>query len=608
MHNKKIVLLVLAVGVLAFFVSRQMRPSSPLDELGIERLIEGLERRAVDRLVIEQVHRGRFITFERGDDGLWVMTEPMERPADQSAIADILARAVTTPGTPTPGLTREQAGLEPPLAVVQFVEGKGTSNERRHRLELGAMDLDEANVHLFADGRILRAPRGLWDAIDRPVDQYREQRLLPGVDAKFVVGIRRRGTLPARIASSSPIEVADGVHSSFDADGRLDLELDADLIEDRWLVSSPHKMQLDPAAMSIYLQSMLGMRAVRFVDRVPEDLRETGLHQPFVELEFVQRDGSVDTLEIGLPGSAEAGPAADRPLWFCRVNGDDDVLFEIEAQRVRVFCQPFENLLDFGLLRTLRSRISRIEAVGPRNSVEVANEAGTWHVDVAGEPRRADGGLISDWLGDLDRMQFVNVLDAVNFTELEVTGTITVEADGETERITLGPLIEVAGVTARAVRRGSDELWGFVARDLSSMTERDPLSLLSLRLVGAKETDVLRIEVEDAGGTERSWVRDSRSGLWSPAGADGLEDKDFARLVDRVVAPVAGRWLAEIPGVATDATVGTTVTLHLVGERTASYRLIDTGEVVVAVWSGLAAELSTRVLLDGLAERLATER
>jgi hypothetical protein len=608
MHNKKIVLLVLAVGLLGFFVSRQVRTSSPLDELGIERIFEGLERRLVDEVQIEQVHRGQFITFRRGDDGLWRMTEPVERRADQSSIADILARAVTTPGTPTPGLTRVQAGLEPPLAVVQFCEAVGTPNERRHRLELGAMDLDQANVHLFADGRILRAPRGLWDAIDRPVDYYREQRLLPDLDAKLVVGIRRQGSLPGQIASGIPIEVADGVFGSFGADGRLDLELEADLVEDRWLVSSPHKMQLDPAAMSIYLQSMLGMRIVRFVDRVPDDLRETGLDEPFVELEFVQRGGSVHTLEIGLPGSAAAGPGIDRPLWFCRVDGDDSVLYEIEAERVRVFSQPFENLMDFGLVHMLRSRITRIDARGPSGSIEVVNEGGTWYVDVAGEPRRADGGLISDWLGDVDRMEFINVLDPVRFPDLQATGTITIEADGVEERLTLGPLVEVAGVSVRAVRRGSDELWGIVARDLASMTERDPLALLSLRLVGAREAEVARVEVADAAGAAREWVRDPRSSLWSPAGAGGLEDKQFARIVDRVLAPVAARWLDQTAADALDWNLGTTVTLRFSDERTANYRLLDTGESVFALWNGLAAELSSRVLVDGLTERLAATR
>ncbi|QDU84774.1 hypothetical protein Pla163_18880 [Planctomycetes bacterium Pla163] len=608
MHNKKILLLVLAVGLLGFFVSRQMRTNSPLDELGIERIFEGFERRLVDELRIEQVHRGQFITFERGDDGLWRMTEPLERRAEQSTIADILARAVTTPGTPTPGLTREQAGLEPPLAVVQFVEASGTLDERRHRLELGAMDLDQANVHLFADGRILRAPRGLWDAIDRPVDSYREQRLLPDLDAKQVVGIRRHGTLPASIASQVPIEVADGVFSSFDAGGRLDLELEADLIEDRWLVSSPHKMQLDPAAMSIYLQSMLGMRAVRFVDRVPADLRETGLADPFVVLEFVQRGGAVHTLEIGLPGSASAGPAVERPFWFCRVDGDDSVLYEIEAERVRVFCQPFENLMDFGLLHTLRSRITRVEARGPSGAVEVVNDGGTWYVDVAGEPRRADGGLISDWLGDVDRMEFINVLDPAVFFELEITGTITVVTDEVEDRLTLGPRVDVAGVSVRAVRRGSDELWGIVARDLESMTERDPLALLSLRLVGAREADVARVEVSDAFGATRSWVRDPQSSLWGPAGADGLEDKEFARIVDRVLAPVAARWLDEATVGTMDWSTGTDVTIHFTDERTASYRLLESGASVFALWSGLAAELSTRVLFDGLAERLEAPR
>lgn len=606
MHAKKIVLLVAVVALLGFLVSRQLPNDDPAGALGIESLLPGIDRPAVDFVRFEDTRSQRLIEFARDDDDAWRMVHPIEAPADDDVLGELLARVVTSPGRPAVGVTRESAGLDPPAAILELVEGHGGDAPSRHVIEFGALDLDESNVYVFAGGRILRASRGLWDVLQRPSKDFRRARILPGLEPRDVIAITRRGLLHTNAAEDRLADVPPRVYTSNPGGDILLQDLAAESVDDEWLATEPFRTRLDPAATSLFVNVLVDTRARNFFDGRDADPVVNGFEEPLLVFELKSRDGSLRTIELATPVTDLAGKPMRTWTWVARVDGDDSVHYVIDGSRARALTQPFENLLQFQLLRVLRKDMTRVVASGPDGSVAVERVDGGWFVVMPdGSRRRADAGLVADWIGDLDRLEYVNVLDPSATQDFAVVGRIEVATEYGEHLLELGPLVEIGGIEARSVRRAGEQVWGFVARDLLALSAVAPRSLLDLRLLDAQELAVASVGVERASdGAAARWVRERRSGLWSPAGAAGLEDRDFALLVDRVLAPVALEWLESVPAAAADPNAGLAVTVNRIDGSSATYRLVDVEDRIVAVWDGLAAHLASRTLHDGLEARL----
>lgn len=603
MHAKKIVLLAAVVGVLAFLVLKKAPDEGPAAALGVEKLLADLDRQSIDFLRIENIDSQRLLEFARQETGAWRMVHPLDVPADDDVIGGLFARIVTSPGTPTIGVSRADVELDPPLAIVEMFEGRGTADERRHVLEFGALDLDQTQVHVFADGRILRTNRGVWDELQRPRPDFRRQRLLPDVEQRDVVAFSRSGLLITGTADDRLPALPSELFTSNPGGAMLFMDLEAELADDEWLASTPHRLRLDPAAMPLYVAALCQVRTARFFDGAAADPVANGFDAPLLAFELKLRDGSVRRIELGSP-TPNLGTTPMRSwTWVARVDGDDSFHYVLDSHRARALTQPIENLMQFALLRVLRRDMVRVGARTSDGEVVLERRAGRWFAVDGESALRADEGLVAEWIGDLDRLEYVNVLSPAIGEELAPIGAVEVVTELGSDLIELGPPVAVGGVEVHPVRRAGEDLWGFVERDLTTLATIDPRSLLDLRLTGLEELEVGGVTVERASdGAQQTWSRDSSTQRWAPYGTAGVEDRAFARLVDRVVAPVATEWIdADSVELAQETRLD--VRLDVLGEQL-GYRLYDTGDSIVAEWQGLYARLGSRLLYDGLVERL----
>ena len=605
MHAKKIVLLAAIVGLLAYLALEKAPKDDPAQALGVERLLADLDRAAVDFLRIENVESQRLLEFRRGPEGHWRLVHPLDVPADDDTIGRLLARIVTSPGTPTVEVARDEVGLAPPRAVVELFEGRGTDAEKRHVLEFGDLDLDETQVHVLADGRVLRTNRGVWDELQRPRQDFRRQRLIPDLEVRDVVGFSRSGLLVTGTTADRLPEVPLELYTSNPGGAMLFQDLAAELVDDEWLATEPVRTRLDPAAMPLFVSAVAQVRADRFFDGTAADPVGNGFDAPLVEFELTRRDGRVHRIELASPSPNLDTTPMRTWTWVARVDGDDSVHYGLDAVRARALTQPFENLMQFAVLRVLRRDMTRVAARSVDAELVLERRGERWFVLDGERARRADDGLVAEWIGDLDRLEFVNVLAPSVGDDLTPIGAIEVATALGEDRIELGPTIEVSGVEVHTVRRAGEDLWGFVERDLLALSGTDPRALLDLRLMGLEELEVGGVTARRiADDAQLRWTRDSKTQRWAPVGAAGLEDRVFARLVDRVVAPVAAEWLDA--GELGDLDRGTALEVtieHVLGE-TSTYRLYDTGTDTLVEWDGLWARLTTRTLYDGLVERL----
>jgi hypothetical protein len=255
-------------------------------------------------------------------------------------------------------------------------------------------------------------------------------------------------------------------------------------------------------------------------------------------------------------------------------------------------------------VRVLRDEIVSVEARFDDAVTKITRVDGRFAVELDGSTRAADAGLVADWLTKVDRIEFAALIDESVWPNLVPQGRIVFElADRPSQALDLGPLVKVGGVEARAVRRSDEQVWGVAPVDLAELARTGPLALLGLRLFEHSELGILSVAVTDANGVRRRWMRDTQTGRFAPEVAPTLEDREFARLADRVIAPLGTGWSSAAP----QAPALFEVEIELLGlealpER---YTLHEEAGRILARSGAYTLELDGRALVDGLSALLA---
>jgi hypothetical protein len=596
MHTKKTLLLLVVVAVLGFVVSRQLGGGLGTVDLRPLPVLDAFDPARVVRLRIENVARDLHLSLERDRAGAWSITDPIEARAFTTYVQELLVTLFQVPGRRVEGVDRRTLGLDPPQATIDVFEEREGGEPVRRRIAIGVLDLDRTNVHVEADGRVLRVPRALADMLDRSVKDYRETRALPDVDADDVVALRRRGSVALEPGSGLRRSPASGAFGASEDPARLDLELSADFVGGEWLCEVPHRSRLEPGIMAFVVAAHTQLRARGFLDGLEADPVANGFGAPEFVVELVLRDARTVVLEFATVPESRGSGVLER-TWLCRVGGDDRTHLRLDGETMRGLLQRYDDLAQHTLVRVLRDQIRRVETAYDGGGLVVASDGSRWGVEIDGALRPADAGLVADWLARIDRVEYAALVDPILWPTLLPQARITLHLRDESAiDIDVGPLVQVAGVEARAVRRADEQLWGVLASDLDAVARTRATELLSLRFFGFEEVRVGGVTVRPSAGAPRTFVRDTRTSRWAPSEAPTLEDREFARLADRVIAPVGARWLEAAP----EGAPAFEVEVELATGERETYGLFDDGTRTIARWNGLAAELVDRSLFEGL--------
>jgi len=545
MHLRTIAFLLALLALFGGLWLWQRRASVPQTATREHALVEGLDLDRLRALRIDHRERTVQLRFERDENGLWFLVDPIAYPAEEGMLQPLVELLANARGEEVAQADPRKLGLDPPRALIECIEARA-EGERRTSVLVGALDVDGSSVHVLAGGRVLRAPRALSELLDLPPDEFRRRRLVE-LDPSELVGIRRHTAVLGPIdAGSAPLSASAG---SFEARREP-------LYGAPWELAQPLNAPLDAAAMAVLARSAAHLRALRFVGESEAEAQALGMDEPEFELELHGADGGSRRLSFARARDDRGLPRA-QARWLCRASPLTQT-FELAALDVELVSVPLDQLLERRLVRGPRAGWTRIRIEGPGGRIELVRGApNLWSVSTvdaadaaAGAPRAAQASKVEELLGRLEHARFAafpaGALERFEAAPAQERALIELgDAQGRVERFELGPVFETSGARGRLLRRDDEALVGLVDAALESAFALGAQELRSLALIELKEIEAHAIELRQ-GERVRRYERDGR-GRWTPAGVE-LEAKALLPLVDGLLHLRAQRWLAPPAG------------------------------------------------------------
>lgn len=593
MHLRTILALLLLVGALALVWWRRAEPTLPTTG---RPLFPGVETDRVVALRVESLERGTIVKLERDEAGRWFLTDPLAYPANAGLVDAALQVVRRNEAIEVPGADAEALGLDPPRGILEVTEriGRTGEEERRTRVELGALDVDSRLVFARSNGAVVSTRRNLDNLFDRSPDDWRSRSAVD-LRPEDAVALRRSGRL--RFDAAFPPAAARDAED----DLTLAAEMGASAVD--WMASEPVRVALDPQAVGLLARGFAYLDVLAFHDDSLDDLSSYGLDDPLMRFELTTVDGRSEALLFGIRPEERASlgtsPDLDSVLWLCMREGGRFV-WEVGSRDVRLLASPLGNLLDYRLAHGRREDYRRVRLEGAAGVVLLEREGSGWTVsDGAGAARPADAGRVEDVLLAIESAELLEWLPGQELGAR--SGTWEVEgADGTIQGGELGApfAIEDGERSARGVclRRRGEEAVFLAPEDVSALLELRAGELRSLLVHAVDERTLAALEVSGPGGAPVRWERDS-TGRWERADRPGVEATELWDLLDPLLNLRATRWL-EAPAA---AELTGTVDVHLVrtGGEALQFRLglaggeevCEEGDSYAAVDPGLRAGL-----------------
>ena len=206
-------------------------------------------------------------------NGAWEIVRPIEAPADQPAVEEIVEEiagariAQTEPGSPD---RRKAYGLDPPQGSLEFELPGGA----KHTVVLGNRDFTGTSVYALIDGgpNVSLVPAALSASAALPVENLRDKRV-GGIEAAEIQRVEVR-------AASGTIAVSRKKDSA-----------------EEWTFDAPEDRKGKPAAGSKITSALASLRAEEVIDRPAAGLlRQTAA--PAIRAVLTGQDGRQITVRI----------------------------------------------------------------------------------------------------------------------------------------------------------------------------------------------------------------------------------------------------------------------------------------------------------------------
>jgi hypothetical protein len=156
----------------------------------------------------------------------------------------------------------------------------------------------------------------------------------------------------------------------------------------KWSILAPKAMPADQNAVGGVTSAVTNLTADRIIDDHPSDLASYGLSPAAIEVDFTMKDGRINKLSIGEDTPTKNGVYA--------MAGGDPRLFLLSTANKGNFDKTSKDLRDKRLMTFDQDKISRVELVTKKSTIEFGRVNQTdWQI-LKPKPLRADGWQVEE--------------------------------------------------------------------------------------------------------------------------------------------------------------------------------------------------------------------
>jgi hypothetical protein len=289
---------------------------------------------------------GQNVIIER-KGGNWVITRPVDAPADQSVVNLLLsglAEALSARSLPVLSRGARSYGLNPPAVTLELI----LKNGERHSVRFGDPDSSRQSVYALMD--------------DAPEVALLPVHLAVGAD-QSLMDLRDRSLFDVRDDQIKLLRMSN-------ENGELTIARD----ENGWKLKSPLETAADSVAVESLLSEVRSARVTEFVcESAAADVRGSGKHRVTVTVQTFF-DGE-KTLTLGAKeGGFSLAVASDRP----QAGKVEDSLYD------KLNVRP-SDLCDRNIIRFDPEELKRIVIKNQNQTLAAVKQEGKWVVETPPE-------------------------------------------------------------------------------------------------------------------------------------------------------------------------------------------------------------------------------
>jgi hypothetical protein len=171
-----------------------------------------------------------------------------------------------------------------------------------------------------------------------------------------------------------------------------------------WQVTAPIQTKADEAEVSGITSNLSSVEVTRVIDDNPASLKDYGLDQPRVEIDF-KADGDKDFKKLYLGEKSPTGASL-----YARRN-DEKRVFLIPAFQDTTFNKSTFDLRDKTLVKFDRDKVDGIELSADGRTTDIAKEGGDWKLTKPIQTK-ADFGSVEGLIGRVQSAQMKSIVTA----------------------------------------------------------------------------------------------------------------------------------------------------------------------------------------------------
>lgn len=288
MKRSTLILLLVAIvgGVLVYYL--EFKPGKPRDEEP-DKTKPAFNFSREDITSIALTRGGSTVNLEN-QNGKWVITQPVNAAADESAmnalVSDLVSARIDRE-FPAQADSLKSYGLAEPAVKLEIK----LKNGQTRRVELGTRDVEGNSAYSKIDGsqNVAMLPVGVLTNADKSLNDLRDRTVL-GATQFELSSIRLNG-------DAGPIELVKQ--------------------EAEWKLKSPVETAAEENAVSTLLNDLTSAKAVEIVSETADDLPKYGLDKPGKGLTAKLATGAERSISIGSKVDDKYyAKASDRPQIF----------------------------------------------------------------------------------------------------------------------------------------------------------------------------------------------------------------------------------------------------------------------------------------------------
>lgn len=313
-----------ALAVAVYFLEiKEGKPRDESPDTPVTRPAFTFTRADIATLIVNR--RGESATIE-DHDGKWLISQPVNAAADQSAVDSLvngLSSAKVERDLPADPETMKSYGLEEPAITLEIKLKSG----EEHRVRLGEKDFSGLSVYAQLDEApgIALLPASILTSSDKSADDWRD---------KSVIGLSQFDISSLSLKNEN---------------GQIELAKD----DGKWAIKSPMSIAADEAEVSSLLSEVSGAKASDFVAET--DPGKYGLDKPKITLTAKLNDGSQRVLSLSSKIDEN---------YYAR-NSDRPQILKVDSGLYDKLNVKLSKLRDKQIVKLNKDELTRIEVKNP---------------------------------------------------------------------------------------------------------------------------------------------------------------------------------------------------------------------------------------------------